>query len=59
MDYYFCVNGYVGLISVLILLFLLVSRRRKDKMLLEVDAADDIRENVVFYDEEGAGTSLT
>ena len=42
-------------VAVLILLFLLISRRRKDKMLLEVDAADDIRENVVFYDEEGAG----
>ena len=43
---------------VLILLFLLISRRRKDKNLLEVDAADDIRENVVFYDEEGAGQLL-
>ena len=42
----------------LILLFLLISRRRKDKNLLEVDVADDIRENVVFYDEEGAGQLL-
>ena len=51
---FFC-NFLNRFLAVLILLFLLISRRRKDKMLLEVDAADDIRENVVFYDEEGAG----
>ncbi len=45
-------------VVVLILLVLLLRRRRKDKLLLEVDAADDIRENVVFYDEEGAGEAL-
>ena len=46
------------LLAVLILLAIFIThRRQKEKLLLEVDAADDIRENVVFYDEEGAGSN--
>ena len=41
--------------TVLIILFVVWRRTRKPEYLLEVDPEDDIRENVVFYDEEGAG----
>ena len=40
---------------VLILLAVWWIRRRKPEYLLGVDPEDDIRENVVNYDEEGAG----
>lgn len=43
----------------MLLVFMLVKFRRgdsdKDKYILEVDPEDDIRENVINYDEEGAG----
>ena len=36
---------------------ILLNRNKKpvDKYILEVDSDDDIRENVINYDEEGAG----
>jgi hypothetical protein len=41
---------------------MLVKFRRRDtdsdKYVLEVDPDDDIRENVINYDEEGAGKAL-
>lgn len=43
----------------MLLVFMLVKFRRRgddnDKYILEVDPEDDIRENVINYDEEGAG----
>ncbi len=39
----------------IILLLIFITKRRKKNKLLEVEPEDDIRENVVFYDEEGAG----
>ena len=42
--------------SVLILLAILfMNKYRKQQPLLDIDPEDDIRENVVFYNEEGAG----
>ena len=46
----------------MLLVFMLVKFRRgdtdNDKYILEVDPEDDIRENVINYDEEGAGKPL-
>lgn len=43
----------------LLLVFMLLKFRKRDtdgdKYILEVDPEDDIRENVINYDEEGAG----
>ncbi|KAL8590527.1 hypothetical protein ACOMHN_010963 [Nucella lapillus] len=52
------VSAFV-VILLLLLVFMLVKFRRSDsdndKYILEVDPEDDIRENVINYDEEGAG----
>lgn len=46
-------------VLLLLLVFMLVKFRRRDtdsdKYVLEVDPDDDVRENIVNYDEEGAG----
>ena len=43
----------------LIILYITCRRNDDEKNILEVDPDDDfIRENVMFYDEEGAGMSL-
>ena len=33
------------------------AREEADKYILEVDPDDDIRENIINYDDEGAGTN--
>ena len=47
----------------MLLVFMLVKFRGRDtdndKYILEVDPEDDIRENVINYDEEGAGEPLS
>ena len=43
---------------VIILAVVVIGRRRKPDLLLGVDPEDDIRENVGYYDEEGAGKAL-
>ncbi|XP_029635711.1 putative neural-cadherin 2 [Octopus sinensis] len=47
----------IFIILIIVLLVLLFKRNKKagDKFVLEVDSDDDIRENVISYDEEGAG----
>jgi hypothetical protein len=42
--------------SVVILLFIVYSRRRRpDSYVVGVDPDDDVRENIINYDEEGVG----
>lgn len=42
--------------SVVILLFIVYSKRRRpDPYLAGVDPDDDVRENIINYDEEGVG----
>ncbi|GAB1611075.1 hypothetical protein Ahia01_001394500 [Argonauta hians] len=47
----------IFIILIIVLLVLLFKRNKKpaSKFVLEVDSDDDIRENVISYDEEGAG----
>ena len=50
------------LISVLALLFFVYSRRRHHSPVLAImDPDDDVRENIIHYDEEGVGkfTAIT
>ncbi|KAK6174384.1 hypothetical protein SNE40_017672 [Patella caerulea] len=52
------VSIFIALVVALVVIFLVqFSKRPKDsdKYILEVDPDDDIRENVMNYDEEGAG----
>ncbi|CAH1778847.1 unnamed protein product [Owenia fusiformis] len=39
----------------IILLFIIYNRRRKPHYVVELEPEDDIRENIINYDEEGAG----
>lgn len=43
-------------LSVVILIFVIYSRRRRpDSYVTGVDPNDDVRENIIHYDEEGVG----
>ena len=39
----------------MILLVVLFATRQKPEYLLGVEPEDDVRDNVIYYDEEGAG----
>ena len=52
-DIIFCIS-----VTVIILAVVIITRRRKPDLLLGVSPEDDVRENVGYYDEEGAGMVL-
>lgn len=53
-----CVSLYHGLLAVLILLFIIYSRRRRpEAYAVGMDPDDDVRENMINYNEEGVGES--
>ena len=44
--------------TVVILLFIVYNRRRRpEQYVVGVDPEDDVRENIIHYDEEGVGES--
>ena len=47
------------MLTAVLLVAVYMRRRKKPKQLLPVDPDDDVRENVGFYDEEGAGEATT
>ena len=57
-----CTEWLHDVAVLMLLVFMLVKFRGRDtdndKYILEVDPEDDIRENVINYDEEGAGEPL-
>ena len=55
-----CINTFhfrvlVLALAVILLVKCVEPKKADDKYILEVDSYDDIRENVINYDEEGAG----
>ena len=58
-----CTEWLLDVAVLMLLVFMLVKFRGRDtdndKYILEVDPEDDIRENVINYDEEGAGEPLS
>ena len=53
------VSTALVILAVLVLLFIVYSRRRRpDQLVVTMDPDDDVRENIINYDEEGVGKAL-
>ena len=46
---------HIFFVSVVLLMFFVFTNKNKPDYLLGVEPDDDVRDNVIYYDEEGAG----